>query len=258
MRAVTRKYSANGSYMESSATLNLGRIVSASPKEPQIIALSVEDAALVSGISLEIIASQNVAVSQGFLKYYTSKDILTSFANIVPRVASLNGSIPLRNLGLTTSEYVYIWIDPSKITYRGDMFIRFKWNFDYIDPSSSSSSSSSCVFGDVIHVEPYQEISVTASQCESLYFQFNLDVLEYATVFFDGEAISVENNGGILVVCDEFFSTSGATKVVVIDGVSYTIFAIDVPTFFVSIARGNCSSSSSSCSSSCSSSSSQS
>ena len=242
MRAITRKHSANGAYLESSNTLNIGHVVSASSKLPQILSLQVDGASVVSGISLEIVSSQNAALSQGFLKYYTSKDIITSFDNIVVETASLNSKIPLRNSGSTTSEYVYIWIDQSKISYRGDASIRFKWNFDYIEPSSSSSSSSSCALGAFVGIGPYEDVTVNAEDCESVYMKFDLDVGEYTTVFFDGEALSFENNGGNMVVCDEIFFEDDTTNIINVDGVDYTVTMIDSASFFMSIYRsGDCS-----------------
>jgi hypothetical protein len=138
MKAVTQKFNIKGAFVEASSEINIGQVVVASSKRPQLIALFVEDVAYASGISLDIVSSQNIDVSQGFLQYYTSKDILTSFDHIVKKTVDFSSPISVGNLTDTTSEYVYLWIDNSKVLSLGDAVIRLEWNFDYIEESSSS------------------------------------------------------------------------------------------------------------------------
>lgn len=233
MKAVTKTYTRNGSFVEDSTILELGKSVAASTREPQIISLSVSHVSVISNISLEVISSQNADLGTGFLQYYTCRDILEDFSNITKKTWSKNDPIFVRNATDTSSEYIYIWINPQKINITGDGFVRFKWKFDYIEGSSSSSSSSSCQLGRYYNIWPYEDARLLVSPCEIKYFQINIDPEEYVTIYLNGDPIVMENDGGMLVVNGIIILDSEYQSVVNIGENQYSVYLIDTDPFFV-------------------------
>ena len=241
MIAITRTYNRNGAYLEDSDSLNFGKISAASYREPQIISLKVDDVDSASNVKLKIVFSQNTDISEGFVEYYTSKDIIQDVSKITRKKLALNQEISVDNLTVNASEYVYLWINPQKITYRGNLTIRFKWEFDYVDASSSSSSSSSCQYGEFSTISPFETLSLNVSDCENVYFKFALGFNDYSTLFIDGDIFVVENNGGCLIVNDTVLCSDGVCEDFEISGRTYTVCLFDLSGFFVGIYRaGDC------------------
>ena len=235
MKAVTKIYTRNGSFIEDSSILELGKSVTASSREPQIISLSVSSVSAISNISLEVISSQNADIDQGFLQYYTCQDILSDFDGIQKRTWTKNSPIFVRNSSTVASEYIYIWIDPQKISITGDGFVRLKWKFDYIEASSSSSSSSSCKLGRFFDVYPYEEDKLLVSPCEVKYFQINILPEQYVTIYLNGDPITIENDGGMLIVNNVIFLDKEYQSVITIGSRQYSVYLIDTNPFFVRI-----------------------
>jgi len=270
MRSITRIYTRDGSLLEEASVLDLGKIVTSSSREPQIVSLHVDNVAAISAISLRVVASQNIDIAEGFLQYYTSNEIIESFDNIQKKTFSLNEPIYVKNKTLTDSEYIYIWIDPQKIIpvkqgsvkqssssssssslssshtaseVSTNIFnFRFEWNFDYIQSSSSSCSSSSCSVGEFYLIETFEERSFGVADCESICFEFNLDIGEYASVSLDSDSFVVENNGGIMIINDVSFFSDDVYYLFTVGSNQYLAHVIDVSQFFVCFYRlGDCS-----------------
>jgi hypothetical protein len=241
MQSITKIYTSNGSFLEESTLLELGKSVTASSRDPQIISLSVSNVQIVSNISLEVVSSQNADLGSGFLKYYTCKDILEDPSEAKKKTWVKNEKIFVRNATEKESEYIYIWIDPQQISITGHGFVRLKWKFDYVEASSSSSSSSSCHFGRYDNIFPYQEAALLVSQCEVKYFQLDLKPEEYTTIFLNGNPIVIKNNGGMLIVNNAIFLDSEYQKIVYSGEHQYSIYLIETEPFFIRIYQvGDC------------------
>ena len=273
MRSITRVYTRDGSLLEESSVLNLGKIVTSSSREPQIVSLHVANVAQISAISLRVVASQNIDISEGFLQYYTSNEVLESFDNISKKTFSLNDPVFVRNGSVTDSEYVYIWIDPQKITlinqnpnkqsssssssssshtsssssssssHTGGSFsfenltFRFEWNFDYIESSSSSCSSSSCSVGSFFLIKPFEERFFGVSDDENINFEFDLNIGEYAGISLDSDPFVVDDNGGTMIINDVPFYSDDTYHLFTVGSNQYLAHVIDVSEFFVSFYR---------------------
>ena len=241
MKSITKIYSKNGAYLEDVEGFDFGTLVASSSKDPQIISFHADDVSRISSISLKIAASQNFDLDEGFIQYYTSRQILTSFDNINKKTLYDGDSIPVRTVGTADTEYVYLWVNPNRTTYRGNAFFRFEWKFDYIEPSSSSSSSSSFIYGDYYVVGPFEDRKFFVSDCELVYIKFTLGLSDYCTVFFDGDPFVVENNGDTLIINDMPFYNDNTCMEINVNGNEYSVCVIDSLNFMVQFYRiGDC------------------
>lgn len=242
MISITRLYNRNGAYVEDADSIDFGKISASSSRDPQIFSLKVDSVDSISNIKLTIETSPSTDADEGFLRYYSSKDIITDFSSIDKKTIKLGDEVSIDNFGLKTSEYVYLWIDPQVITFRGDFSLRLKWDFDYVEASSSSSSSSSCQYGEYITISAFAEKRYKVIDCQNLILKFDLDYSDYATVFIDGDAFVIENNGGCMVVNDIVLCSDGICEEFIIGARTYSFCLLDYANFIVRIYReGDCS-----------------
>jgi len=194
----------------------------------------------VSGITLEIFVSEHIDVTDGAFWYATSKTILTSLENVERRFLSRGEKIPIRNLTATTSEYIYLWLDTKRTSFRGRGVVDFRWDFDSIQEASSSSTSSS-IYSPLIDLDGDKSLNLYPEECEVVYVDLELDYSEYTTIRLWGEAVTIFNNGGTFYLEDERFNADGDTKLVVFGVRTYTIAMVSYTEGIIRILRdGDC------------------
>ncbi len=242
MRAYTKTYTHNGSFIDESIVIDLGKFVTASSVEPKIISLYTQDVESISNIHLNIIDSDGVDIQEGAITYYVSNDIVEDYSDIKKINYERNQYIHVKNSDVKNSEYVYIWIDPTKIFFEKRHILEFKWSFDYIEPSFSSSSSSSCIFGEFENVNSYEMVEYLLEPCEIKYFNIHVEPESYVTIFINWNPITIENNGGLLFVNSQFILDKEFQTVVSSGGEQYSLYLIDTEPFFIRLYKiGDCS-----------------
>lgn len=250
MKIRTRLHNNKGQYLGDVTNLDFGKIVAGAAGEPQIISLKVDDVTAVDGISLQLLASDDIDVEEGAFRFAVSKTIVSDPSTLQQSVARKGEAIPVRNLSTTVSEYVYLWVDSKLTAFRGNGSAWFRWLFDSVEQSSSSSSSSAHPYASYITVNAGEFVHVGVINGVAARVDAYLNYIEHATLFITGDAIPIENNGDTLVFNGVEFSVGETHQILTSTQLFSVYFQAAGSPFEIIITRLQYSSSSSSESSS--------